>query len=138
MEVLLNTIWLLGSIGAFAFWRPGRRAAARLGRRESNILATLALACALLLLFPVISLTDDLHAEQYPMEDSSRSVMKVRNLVQAGVRAVRSAFMIPATETPRPAASLNVIWGTVALLATHPFRPARASSLHGRSPPFAA
>ena len=64
MEVLLNTIWLLVAIGAFLFWRPERYRGTPTARDHDRSFGILALACALVLLFPVISLTDDLHAEQ--------------------------------------------------------------------------
>jgi hypothetical protein len=135
MEVLLNTIWLFVAVGAFVYWRPERNCAGSNNRRITSVLAVLALACALLLLFPVISLTDDLHAEQYAMEDSSSSVMKARNLERGCLQASRSPFMAALTSSANSAAGLNVVLGVVVLLAIQPFRFALTSSHHGRSPP---
>jgi len=96
----------------------------------------LALACALVLLFPVISLTDDLHAEQAPMEDSSRSVMKARSLVQGCLRA--SSSHIPAAVVPASylGAALCLYLGTSVPLETLPNCPTPISAHDGRSPPF--
>jgi hypothetical protein len=135
MEVLLNTIWLLSSVGAFVCWRRGRTAADPHDCRESNILAALALACALLLLFPVISLTDDLHAEQYPMEDSSRSVMKAKHLEQGCLHAGKSSFMDAVTSAANSTSGLNLVVGVVVLLEIQPFCLTLTSSHLGRSPP---
>jgi hypothetical protein len=137
MEVLLNIIWLLVAVGALVYWRPQNGHAASASRRDGKYLAVMALACALLLLFPVISLTDDLHAEQYPMEDSSRSAGKARSVAQAGWRAVRSPFAAPVMGAADPSARLKVVWGAVALLDAPTFCLSLVSSHQGRSPPSA-
>jgi hypothetical protein len=79
MELLLNLAWVLLALPAYWLWR--RDAGARLGRRVSSVQCLLALGCALVLLFPVISASDDLHAMRAEMEDSSVSKRTVR---QAG------------------------------------------------------
>jgi len=67
MELLLNLSWLLLAMPAFWLWRessgvPGRR-------RFSALQGVLALAGALVLLFPVVSATDDLRAIRAEMEE---------------------------------------------------------------------
>jgi hypothetical protein len=79
MELLLNLLWVLLALPAYWLWR--RDAGARLGRRVSSLQCLLALGCALVLLFPVISASDDLHVMRAEMEDSSISKRTVR---QAG------------------------------------------------------
>lgn len=69
MELLLNLAWLLLALPAYWLWR--RRDAARLARRVGSLECLLALGCVLVLLFPVISASDDLHAMRAEMEDSS-------------------------------------------------------------------
>ncbi len=91
MEILLNTFWLFVAIGAFLFWRSGKYRSTLRSRRTTAI-GILALACALILLFPVISLTDDLHAEMTVMEDSSGAVMKARALSQGDGRSGKFLF----------------------------------------------
>jgi hypothetical protein len=70
MELLLNLVWIALAIGAFLIF--GRRQQ-RLGRKQSFCWQSfLALACVLLLLFPVISASDDLHPSQALLEDATR------------------------------------------------------------------
>jgi hypothetical protein len=76
MELLLNLAWVLLALPACWLWRRG--AATRLSRRISSLQCLLALGCVLVLLFPVISASDDLHAMRAEMEDSSISKRTVR------------------------------------------------------------
>ncbi len=79
MELLLNLIWVLLAVPAFWLWRrealPSHRS-----RYLSPVRCVLALGFILLLLFPVISATDDLRAMQPETEECP-----------AGRRACRSA-----------------------------------------------
>jgi len=135
MEVLLNTIWLLVVIGAFLFWRPERYRGAPTGRGHGKSFGIVALACALVLLFPVISLTDDLHAEQAAMEDSSRSVMKARNMVQGCLRTGSSSSIAAVPCAASSAAALPWSSGTVVLVETHLRCLTLILAYEGRSPP---
>jgi hypothetical protein len=69
MELLLNLAWLLLALPAYWLWR--RRALAGTERKFNSVQVLLALGCVLVLLFPVISASDDLHAMRAEMEDSS-------------------------------------------------------------------
>ena len=69
MEVLLNLAWLLVATGAIVLWLRQRGRTASTGRR-GVLLQSVALACALAVLFPAISATDDLHAAQLAVEAS--------------------------------------------------------------------
>jgi hypothetical protein len=61
METVLNLLWLVVTLTALWFWRF-RWSASR--RSQARVLPeVVAIGCALALLFPVISLTDDLHPE---------------------------------------------------------------------------
>jgi hypothetical protein len=71
MELLLNLAWLFLALPAYWLWRRGRCG-------FSSLQCSLALGCALVLLFPVISASDDLHAMRAEMEDSSVSKRTVR------------------------------------------------------------
>jgi hypothetical protein len=79
MELLLNLLWVLLALPAYWLWR--RDAESRLARNFSSLQVMLALGCVLVLLFPVISASDDLHAMRAEMEVSSISKRTVR---QAG------------------------------------------------------
>ncbi len=76
MELLLNLAWVLLALPGYWLWRQG--AEARQSRRVSSPQFLLALGCALVLLFPVISASDDLHAMRAEMEESSPSKRAVR------------------------------------------------------------
>jgi hypothetical protein len=135
MELLLNLAWLLLTLPAWWLWR--RNTDPRLVRRVSSLQCLLALACALVLLFPVISASDDLHAMRAEMEDSSISKRTVRhagseknsawvNRLQGPPAAVASAMRLVAPEVRLLESSVT----GVSLLA----RP--CVFYGGRAPPF--
>jgi hypothetical protein len=68
MELLLNLAWLLLALPAFWLWRDARTMPA--ARRFTAFQCLLALGCLLVLLFPVVSATDDLRAMRAEMEES--------------------------------------------------------------------
>jgi hypothetical protein len=110
MELFLNLAWVLLALPAYWLWR--RDAGARLGRRVSSWQCSLALGCALVLLFPVISASDDLHVMRAEMEDSSISKRTVRqassdrssgwvNRLQGPAAVVARTFGLAAPEVGR-------------------------------------
>jgi hypothetical protein len=75
MELLLNLIWLTLAVGALFAFMLGRRASAWLAGvpcRKSLV----ALACIAVLLFPIVSASDDLHPTQAVMEEASKRVQR--------------------------------------------------------------
>jgi len=64
MELVLNLVWILLCVPAFWVFRRNLR-------NFSSAQRFLSLACALVILFPVISATDDLHAAPKAMEQST-------------------------------------------------------------------
>jgi|SRR5579862_8637716 len=76
MELLLNLAWLLMALPAYWLWR--RDASGRAARRVSSWQCLLVLASILVLLFPVISASDDLHAMRAEMEESTATKRTVR------------------------------------------------------------
>lgn len=70
METILNLIWLGITLVAIWLWRF-RWSASRRNPRHSSWLEAVAMVCILALLFPVISLTDDLHPEVVPVDSIS-------------------------------------------------------------------
>ena len=137
MEVLLNTIWFLLAMGAFLFWRPSRLSGYSAGHRESPLCGIMALACVLVLLFPVISLTDDLHVEQVALEESSRSTLKARSVVQGCLRAGAMSFIVVGAHTPS-SFILPPLFGKVYLAESRSIGPAPVFTHVGRSPPCTA
>lgn len=74
MELLLNLVWILLTLsGGAAYVSARRRSSARLvpGRCATGLLT---IACAAVLLFPVISATDDLHPAQCVVEEAGKRV----------------------------------------------------------------
>jgi len=135
MELLLNLLWVLLVLPACWLWR--RDAGVRLGRRVSSWQCLLALGCALVLLFPVISASDDLHVMRAEMEDSSISKRTVRqagsdrnsswvNRLQGPAAVVASTFGLAAPEIGR----LEISVRSLSPLA----RPCAFRG--GRAPPF--
>jgi hypothetical protein len=132
MELLLNLAWILLAVPAYWLWRRDAGA-----RRVSGPQCLLALGCALVLLFPVISATDDLHAMRAEIEDAAISKRAVRqaggekasgwvNRVQGTPLIVASGSWLPALEV-RPFQHCVV---NVALIS-------RPCVLHaGRAPPI--
>ncbi len=94
MELLLNLVWLLLAIPAFWLWRRGVSASER---KYSSPHCLLALGCILVLLFPVISATDDLHAMRAEIEEPGISKRTVRQAVaDKGSAATGSWHAAPA------------------------------------------
>jgi hypothetical protein len=136
MEVFLNSIWLVLAITAVLFWQTEGKEGALERREHNSRYRFLVLACALILLFPVISVTDDLHGEQAVMEDSSRSVMKARQLAQGGLRAGKSSFPALLVAIPDHASAPFVVTARVARNETRVPRLNRMSPGESRAPPL--
>jgi len=77
MELFLNLCWLLLAVPAIWVWHEAR--SAQPGRRFQSRRSLLLLACLVVLLFPVISASDDLQAMRPEIEESG-----VRDSVRGG------------------------------------------------------
>jgi hypothetical protein len=84
MELLLNLLWLTLFLPAALIWRHQSVCSRRPGR-DRSFRAIVLLGCLLVLLFPVVSATDDLHPIRTEMEESnpSRRVVKQASVPQA-------------------------------------------------------
>jgi hypothetical protein len=80
MELLLNLLWLMLAVPAVWLLRRDPTCA-RSSRCRSGLCPAVLLGCILVLLFPVISVTDDLHAMRPEMEESSPSRRAIRQSV---------------------------------------------------------
>ncbi len=73
MELLLNLVWItVALVALFAFLR--RRRSCSWTSQVPYVQALLALSCILVLLFPVVSASDDLHPTQAVLEDASKRI----------------------------------------------------------------
>jgi hypothetical protein len=136
MELFLNLCWLSLLLPAWLLWR--RRAASTASGRPAGSAAVrpfafvCALGCALILLFPVISASDDLHAMRSEMEESERAFRHPGHC----------ACTIHAMATPQPilpsSASLMPVFeqiGTVVAFMPQTLRTLPAPATVGRAPP---
>jgi hypothetical protein len=82
MELLLNLAWLMLALPGLWLWRCAP--ACHAGRQVGVLRALLLLGCVLVLLFPVVSASDDLHAMRQEMEESNFSK---RAVMAAGVQS---------------------------------------------------
>lgn len=73
MELFLNLCWLSLLLPAFLLWRQRAVEDRPVESVARPLLFLCALGCALILLFPVISASDDLHAMRPEMEESERA-----------------------------------------------------------------
>ncbi|MFZ0313114.1 MAG: hypothetical protein WAL85_10450 [Candidatus Korobacteraceae bacterium] len=78
MELLLNLIWIALAIGSFVMVT---RRHPSTGDSSGDWRSRLALACVLLLLFPIISASDDLHPTQALVEEASKRIQHVASPV---------------------------------------------------------
>jgi hypothetical protein len=78
MELLFNVVWF-----AMASVALGEFASRACPDRKQFLLALGALGCVLLLLFPVVSISDDLHLQTFVAEDSFAAKRLVSNAAHA-------------------------------------------------------
>jgi hypothetical protein len=128
MELVLNTAWVLLSLSALAVWLAGERL-----RKQSLVPALIALACVFVLLFPVISATDDLYTAQFPLEDTPTVTQSVKNPSTVGSAPHHSATpaIVPASNQMlwRVLAHTTAESPTTSVSFLSPFE------LEGRAPP---
>jgi hypothetical protein len=82
VELLLNLCWLALMLPAFLLWRR-RNPSDRSTRRSLLFVCTL--ACLLILLFPFISASDDLHGGVQAIEESKRTQLSSHGAVNLGL-----------------------------------------------------
>jgi len=83
MEFVLNAVWLAIVAGAFTV----------IPRRSSR--ATLGLACILVLLFPIISVSDDLAMDGNSLEEALAIIVSFLILVAGFIAIARVELLLP-------------------------------------------
>jgi hypothetical protein len=68
VELIFNLLWLTLSVGIFGFWIWSQRRWADRSLRATTRIQIMALAVLIVILLPVVSLTDDLQACAAPAE----------------------------------------------------------------------
>jgi hypothetical protein len=107
MELLLNLLWLLLALPAFWLWRYSRTAPEK---KSSPFHIFLALSCLLVVLFPVISATDDMCAMRAEMEESSSSRRSVGQSSDDKSSLSKSLLQPALTVTLQPSFVLDSAW----------------------------
>ena len=131
MELLLNLTWLLLALPAYLLWRNCRSTRAR---RFTAVQCLLALGCMLVILFPVISATDDLRAMRAEMEESPISKRSIGQSNGERFSASKSQAQPALAITTHSPVLFEQGWHVVvSVLITTPASPAFVRS--GRSPP---
>lgn len=127
MELLLNAIWAI--MAGTAIWAFLSSAPAR---RKQFLLAFGALCCALLLLFPSISVSDDLHFQAFVSEDSNPS-KKLINTAHSGAEHFTMILFVLG-------ALLAALFRVIAFIRIAAAAPCLSSLLErpilGRAPPL--
>src|ERR1700733_6333187 len=137
MESILNLIWLVVTLAALWLWRF-RWAASRPSPGHRARFEAVAMVCVLALLFPVISLTDDLHPETVAVDAASGK----RNacLIAASMPHARAATLSQAKQfvvgaISKPLESVQLVAGKLVLVDRLPYSGYSAVSSGSRSPP---
>jgi hypothetical protein len=139
MELLLNLLWLTLALPALWLWRRESVFAhghlAQGHRRFDRVRPCLDLSCILMLLFPVVSATDDLHAMRQEMEESSSSKRVVKAAVDKSptglIAGAQPALISFASFCPSPEAC-----GQVLVLSVLLPQQARFNECASRAPPL--
>ena len=135
MELLLNLAWLLLVLPAYGIWRQG--AVAKRQKRFNSLQGLLALGCLLVLLFPIISATDDLHAMRAEMEEPGTSKRSIRQASpdKFSVKASRLHHSPAILENASTFALSCDSWRESVITSSSPL-PAPSILRAGRAPPI--
>jgi hypothetical protein len=136
MELLLNLFWLTLALPALWMWR-NQSVSAQSGRRFDRIHPFVLFGCVLMLLFPVVSATDDLHAMRQEIEESSPSKKLVKQAVaDKSLTRFSSAGALPVLVFPVSFDHDDTVCGQV--LVTSVWLPEQRcfSKSSSRAPPF--
>ena len=119
MELILNVAWVLVAAAALASWSVASRRVKDSSRRIASQL--LALSVLLLILFPAISITDDLWAVHNPAETDILVRRHDEATHHSGVLPQGQTAILIGTPEPPKAADLGY---AAFSLQTLPFHPA--------------
>jgi hypothetical protein len=132
MELLLNLSWLTLGMAAYLIFLRCRTQSSLQSPPYSR--ALLALACVVLLLFPFVSASDDLHPTQAVLEEATKRIQQFASPLQFSHDSSATA-MLPV---------LLTLCLLLALILWQPWRPVEAEthalngyrlSSRGRDPP---
>jgi len=137
MELLLNLFWLTLAVPAVWMWR--HESACDEGRRRfDRIRPFLLLGCVLMLLFPVVSATDDLHALRQDMEESPSKRMIKQGGGDRSFAGLNSPGLYRLSFSPCLFGPSDEVCGWVFPLSAALPQPARSKERASRAPPFSS
>jgi hypothetical protein len=135
VELLLNLAWLLLALPAFWLWSISR--SDRASRNFSAAQCLLVLGCVLVMLFPVVSATDDLCAMRAEIEESPAGKRGIRQAGNDKPSAWHSRLQIfPAQVSPSTSLALNVEWAELRSGSPRPLAEKPLTLRPGRAPPL--
>lgn len=136
MEIALNIIWLLLIVPAVWVYRRQEPGRVDQSRRFARLAPLLVLSCVIVLLFPVISASDDLHAMRFEMEEpgAQRWVKQLAgsqacSVFQSGSALIRASSTMCGQRN-------DSVCGQVSLFAPSLFAEATVSEFASRAPPL--
>jgi hypothetical protein len=136
MELVLNLVWLALVLPA-VWMRRHESICPADGCRLNRIRPFLLLSCVLVLLFPVISATDDLHAMGQEIEESSSSKRMVKQAVgDKSTTAPSMAGALPAWISPVPFGCNDQDCGKVPVVSVALPEQAHSGERASRAPPL--
>ena len=138
MELLLNLLWLTLALPAIWMWRH-QSVSARHCRCFDRIRPIVLFGCVLMLLFPVISATDDLHAVRQEIEESGPSKRLVKQAVtDKSLSRLMTAGALPALIFPSSIGLDDKDNGKVLIVPVHLPEQTRFGKSGSRAPPLSA
>jgi hypothetical protein len=135
MELTLNLAWAIIAAGCYALlFRRLSIQETWHGRGPSHAQCVIALTCVLAILFPVISLTDDLCEMQATLEEGTSSTLALRKCAvthssNQGLNLHQISFILASWETTGRWATLGAMAAQQIVGSTsnwHLFTPSRA------------
>ena len=136
MELLLNLLWLTLALPAIWMWR-NQSVYAKDCRSFYRLRPFVLFGCVLMLLFPVVSATDDLHAMRQEMEESSPSKRLVKQAVaDKSLSRLVTAGTLPAFIFPVSFDRDDRSCGQVLILRARLPEQPRNGKPSSRAPPF--
>jgi hypothetical protein len=134
MELLLNAVWMSVASAAFAVWLSRGRKAVR-GER-SSFRGLLVLAGVVMLLFPVISMTDDVQMQQFAMCDTAASSQRVLSSADGHKSLLHGTALIALASLSSPEGPRWHVLGLIAHERPLKFHSVPIALSSGRAPPF--
>ncbi|HXR15237.1 MAG TPA: hypothetical protein VN777_03405 [Terriglobales bacterium] len=136
MELALNLLWLMLALPAIWMWRH-ESVCTKDCRCFGGIRSFVLFGCVLMLLFPVISATDDLHAMRQEIEESGPSKRVVKQTVSdKSLVRFSNAGGLPALILPVSCGRNDEVCGQVLIALVRLTEQRRLGKPSSRAPPF--